>query len=267
MDQPSIVVFAWNGKDTAFEHIVWDGHPEFQIILFNFSGNGNMPSLKSNSHYHQLLNIKTEFKGRLIKSIYDHLRSIGDYEYIGFVDDDLKLSISGINQLLSIARKESLDAFQPSTTKESNDSHSFTLNQPGKLLTWVDWVEIMCPFYRKDIFEAAHEFYENCISSYGLDIYAFPYFQKILHLDRTAVIHDVQVTHLRPVTDGDKILSNGLTSRQEGELIRTEILSRIKNKHMAEFDMAFLKRVYEYKTFRYKKVKRDLKRLLGLKAK
>jgi predicted thioesterase len=100
-----------------------------------------------------------------------------------------------------------------------------------------------------------------------LDIYAIPYFQKILHLDKTAVIHEVQVTHLRPVTDGDKVLSNGLTSRQEGEIIRTEILSRIKKNHLHEFDISFLKRVYEYKTFRYNKVKRDLKRWVGLKAK
>ena len=75
------------------------------------------------------------------------------------------------------------------------------------------------------------------------------------------------MTHLRPVTDGDKVLSNGLTSRQEGELIRTEILSRIKKENRPEFEMAFLKRVYEYKSFRYKKIKRDLKRWVGLKAK
>jgi predicted thioesterase len=267
MDQPSIVVFAWNGRDTAFEHIIWDAVPKFQVILFNFSGNGNLPSLKENSSYDQLLQIRTEFKGRLIKAVYDHLQTAGNYQYIGFVDDDLKLSISGINQMFAIAKQEGLDAFQPSTTKESNDSHAFTLHQPGKVFTLVDWVEIMCPFYRKAVFEAAHEFYENSISSYGLDVYAIPYFQKILALDKTAVIHEVEVTHLRPVTDGDKVLSNGLTSRQEGELIRTEILLRIRKGQRHLFEADFLKRVYEYQTIRYNKVKRDLKRWLGLKAK
>lgn len=268
MKHQSIVVFAWNGVDTAFEHIDWDAEPAFKVILFNFSGNGKTPLLKEDSSFNKLLNIKTEFKGRLIKAVYGHLvEDAGAYQYIGFVDDDLAISISGINKMLKLADKEGFDAFQPSTTETSYDSHAFTRHQAGKVWTKADWVEIMCPFYRKEIFEAAHGFYENNITSYGVDIYVMPYFQKILGMNKTAVIHDVLVTHLKPVTDGDKKFSNGLTSREEGEIIRKEILSRILKEHRHLFSDSFLKRVYEYKTIRFNKIKRDLKRWIGLKAK
>jgi len=261
------VIFAWNGDDIAFKHINWDAIPIFEVILFNYTGNGQKPLLLNNCKYDELLNIKTEFKGSLINEIYKHFANNHHINYVGFIDDDLAISIAGINQLFEIAYKEELDAFQPATTKESFISHHFTIQQPDTVFKLVDWVEIMCPFYRKKLFDASSEFYATCISSYGIDNYAIPYFQKLLGLNKTAIIHSVPVTHLKPVTDGDKIFSNGLTARQEGEIIRSEILNRIKNDKQHLFDIPFLERVYEYRTFRFNKFKRDLKRWIGLKSK
>jgi hypothetical protein len=261
-----VVIFAWNGSDIEFHHINWNGIPTFDVILFNYSGNGKQPLLTDNCKYDELLNIKTEFKGSLINEVYKHFANNQHINYVGFIDDDLAISISGINQLFEVAHQEKLDAFQPATTKESFISHHFTIQQSDTVFELVDWVEIMCPFYRKELFDAAAEFYATCISSYGIDNYAIPYFQKIVGLNKTAVIHAVPVTHLKPVTDGDKVFSNGLTAREEGEIIRTEILHRIKEDTRNLFDIPFLKRVYEYKTFRYNKFKRDIKRWIGLKA-
>ena len=261
-----VVVFAWNGYSTPFQHINWNAIPSFEVILFNYSGNGQQPVLPDNCTYDELLNIKTEFKGSLINEVYKHFSTNNCINYVGFIDDDLAISISGINQLFEIAYREQFDAFQPATTKESYISHHFTIQKTNTVFELVDWVEIMCPFYRKELFDAAAEFYATCISSYGIDNYAIPYFQKILGLNKTAVIHAVPVTHLKPVTDGDKIFSNGLTARQEGEIIRTEILRKIKSDNRNLFDIPFLKRVYEYRIFRYNKFKRDIKRWIGLKS-
>jgi len=266
MSAKAIIIFAWNGVGTAFEQIIWDAQPEFEILLFNFSGNGAVPTLKENSFYHELLNERTEFKGSLIYRAYLHLKDRSEYQYVGWFDDDLLIAVSGINRLLELAQEQGFDAFQPATTSDSFNSHRFTIHRPG--LSWLDtdWVEIMCPFYRKEIFDAAAEFYPASITSYGLDVYVYPYVQKLLGMDRTAVIHEVQVKHVRPVTDGDKRFSNGLTSREEGELLRSEILRRILGQHRQLFPIAFLKRVYEYRTFRYNKFKRDLKRWIGYKS-
>lgn len=265
----TIVVFAWNGKEEAFKHFQWDARPGFDVLLFNYSGNGAVPVMQEHAYFDQLLNISTEFKGRLMAEVYNHLEEQQQYTYIGFFDDDLEISVSGINRLLQIAAQEKLDAFQPATTPDSFTSHAFTTRLPDTDFVLVDWVEIMCPFYRKAVFDAAAEYYAWNISSYGLDNYAIPFFQKTLGMDRTAVIHSVSVRHLKPVTTGDKIFSNGLSARQEGEIIRSELLRRIKtiNRESGHvFPKDFLKRVYEYRTFRYNKWKRDLKRWLGFKT-
>lgn len=266
MIKKPVVIFAWNGNTIPFQHINWDAIPIFDVILFNYSGNDLQPLLPGNCKFDKLLNIKTEFKGSLINEVYKHFSNNTSINYVGFIDDDLAISISGINLLFEIAHNEHFDAFQPATTKESFISHPFTIQQPNKVFELVDWVEIMCPFYRKELFDATAEFYALCISSYGIDNYAIPYFQKILGLNKTSVIHAVPVTHLKPVTDGDKVFSNGLTARQEGEIIRSEVLRRIIKDHLHLFDISFLKRVYEYKTFRYNKFKRDIKRWIGLRS-
>ncbi len=261
-----IVVFAWNGKDNIFKHILWDANPVFKVALFNYSGNSAVPVLPINSHFDYLLNVKTEFKGSLINEVQKHFRANAAIDYIGFIDDDLAISISGINQLFAIAYQENLDAFQPATTSESFMSHAFTLQKPDIIWEPTHWVEIMCPFYRKNIFDAAAEFYPSCISSYGIDRYAIPYFQKLLGNDKTAIIHAVPVTHLKPITNGNRSFSNGLSAIEEGELIRKELLKRIKLSHSKLFSKSFLKSVFEYRSFRWEKWRWDLKRLIGYKS-
>ncbi|MDP1844018.1 MAG: hypothetical protein Q8K64_11395 [Sediminibacterium sp.] len=262
----SVVVFAWNGKDKPFHHIHYNEVPQFNVVLFNYSGNGAVPETYEDIRYDELINIQTEFKGSLINEVYKHFSANKAIDYIGFIDDDLAISIGGINQLFNIAHEENLDAFQPATTADSFMSHEFTLQKPNIIWEPTDWVEIMCPFYRKTIFDASAEFYPNCISSYGIDRYAIPYFQKILGQDKTAIIHAVPVTHLKPITNGNRSFSNGLSAIEEGELIRKTLLRRIFKSDKQLFSTAFLKNVFEYRTFRWEKWRWDLKRFIGYKS-
>jgi hypothetical protein len=259
----SVVVFAWNGKDKPFQHIQWNADPNFTVCVFNYSGNNAIPELSPNTTIDILLSTFTEFKGSLLNEVYKHFQSDNSLDYIGFMDDDLAISISGINQLFSIAYQENLDAFQPATSAQSFISHAFTMQKPTLVWEPTDWVEIMCPFYKKFIFDSAAEFYPGCISSYGLDRYAIPYFQKLLGCDKTAIIHSVSVTHLKPITNGNRSFSNGLSAIEEGELIRKELLQRIKQSHTHLFSSSFLKNVFEYRTFRWEKWRWDVKRWLG----
>lgn len=259
----SVVVFAWNGKNKPFYHIEWNEKPNFKVCLFNYSGNDADPELPPNISFDYLINIYTEFKGSLLNEVYKYFEAEKNIDYIGFMDDDLVISISGINQLFTIAYQEYFDAFQPATTPQSYISHTFTLQKPYLVWEPADWVEIMCPFYKKAIFDAAAEFYPLCISSYGIDRYAIPYFQKLLGNDKTAIIHSVSVTHVKPITNGNHIFSNGLSAIEEGELIRREILKRIKHSNTHLFAKDFLKSVYEYRTFRWQKWRWDIKRWIG----
>lgn len=210
----------------------------------------------------ECISIKTEFKGVLMLEVCKYVKAI-DYTYIGLLDDDQAISISSLNRLLEIANENALDVFQPSVSADSYFSHAMFLQKPGHLPESVDWVEIMSPFFRKEIFEAGEDFYKSNISSYGVDRYLFPYLQKKLNRCNTALIHEVSVRHLKPVTDGNKQFSNGLDARQEGELIRNKVLGLIQAEGLDFSDKA-LQEIYEVGEMRWQKWKYDLKRYLGL---
>ena len=231
----SIAVIAWNGVQQPCAVVDFDTSAAFTILLFNYSGNGLTPPASDSYYYDLLINQRTEFKGHLLRELYAYLKDNDSYQYIGIIDDDIRIKISDINQLLSIAEANQLDSFQPSLTHDSDHSFQFNLHQAGVELLSVPWVEIMCPFYRKELFDACYPLCEDNITSYGIDKYAVPFYQQLLNMKSTAVIHAVQITHLKVVTDGDKRFSNGLTARQEGERLRKAILYLIRTEYAETF--------------------------------
>ena len=265
-----ILIATWNGVDKALQWIDFNAEPNFKLVLFNYSGNNALPLIEAEQngkHYHELISTKTEFKGRILAEVYHHYKNQSGIEYIGIVDDDIQISIADINTLIETAHAHKLDAFQAAVHPESYYSHAYNVHQPGKTVELVDWVEIMFPFYRKELFDAAHPFYTTYISSYGIDNFAIPYYQQLLSLNKAAVIHTVSMKHLKPVTDGSKIFSNGLTARTEGEKIRKKILTLIKA-HPAKdqlFPPSFQRKVYQLNQLRLQALKYRLKELLGIR--
>ena len=248
--------------DEPLKHIAFDAVPAFSIILFNYSGNGAAPMLPEGKLTSECISIKTEFKGVLMLEVCKYVKAI-DYTYIGLLDDDQAISISSLNRLLEIANENALDVFQPSVSPDSYFSHAMFLQKPGHSPESVYWLEIMSPFLRKEIFESGESFYRSNISSYGIDRYLFPYLQKKLDRSNTILIHEVSVTHLKPVTDGKKKFSNGLDARQEGELIRKKVLDLIQSEGL-DFSENALQEIYEVGQIRWQKWKYDLKRYLGI---
>jgi len=186
-----------------------------------------------------------------------------DYNYIGLLDDDQAISVSSLNKLLDIAIENAFDVFQPAVSADSYYSHSMFVQKNGHAPESVHWVEIMSPFLRKEIFETGEEFYKTNISSYGVDRYLFPYLQHKLNRNNTALIHEVSIRHLKPVTDGNKKFSIGLDARQEGEVLRKKILALIQSE-CQNFSKKDLQSIYEVGQIRWQKWKYDLKRLLGM---
>ena len=260
--QQSIIIIAWNGIDEPLKHIAFDAVPEFSIILFNYSGNGAIPEMTDGKFMSECISVKTEFKGVLILEVCKYVKPI-DYTYIGLLDDDQGISVSSLNRLLDIATENAFDVFQPAVSPDSYYSHAMFLQKPGHTPEAVHWVEIMSPFLRKQIFELGEDFYESNISSYGVDRYLFPYLQRKLNFCRTAIIHEVNIRHLKPVTDGNKRFSNGLDAREEGELLRKKILGLIQSEG-PNFSKEALQEIYEVGQIRWQKWKYDFKRLMGI---
>lgn len=258
----NIIIIAWNGIDEPLRHIAFDTIPAFSPILFNYSGNAAVPKLADGKNITDCISVKTEFKGVLLFEVSKYVKAV-DYNYIGLLDDDQAINVSALNRLLEIADQHELDVFQPAVSADSYFSHSMFVQKNGLAPEPVHWVEIMSPFLRKEIFELGEAFYKSNISSYGVDRYLFPYLQKKLNRCNTALIHEVCIRHLKPVTDGNKKFTNGLDARQEGEVLRKKILGLIQSERL-NFSKEALQSIYEVGQVRWQKWKYDLKRLLGM---
>lgn len=221
-----LVVIAWNGREEALRHIDFNATPDFSLYLFNYSGSDAIPSFATEKSIAGHFSYKTEFKGELLWRLQEATAQ-HSYRYIGILDDDQQISVASINRLLQIATELKADAFQPSIHPDSYYSHRRFLQKQGALPDKVGWIEIMSPFLRKAIFDLAAPFYPQSISSYGIDRCVYPYLQRKYNMDRCFLVHEVAVRHLKPVTSGLKLLSNGLDPLQEYERLRSDILKRI----------------------------------------
>jgi hypothetical protein len=238
-----IVVVAWKGEGEALQHIQFDAQPNFQLYLFNYSGNGNNPLLPLPKKVKGVFSFATEFKGQLLERLQAAIAD-KEYRYIGILDDDHEISVSDINRMLTIATELNADSFQPSLTHDSHYSHRYFLQKSGAPPEQIGWIEIMAPFLRKFIFDTAAPFYKNSISSYGIDRYVYPYIQRKHQMDRRFLIHEVALRHLKPVTYGLKVLSHGLDAMQENERTRLDALQHIRREGV-RFSPRELWKIYE----------------------
>lgn len=218
----SLIVFTWDGG--SLDHISQDAEPEFDILLFDFTGKASPPPGLD----WPMLSQKTECKGDVLRIVARHLRQEGrDPEYVALFDHDIRTSIGDINRLLKIAEAERLDSFAPALTHCSYFSYVRFL-RCGVALRPTKWVEVMMPFYRTELFLAGQPFYEDSVTAYGIDSFVIPMFQKVLGMNNVAIIDSITVTHTQPVSSGRRVMSHGLTPYEERRIARRRCLDWLR---------------------------------------
>lgn len=223
-----LVLVSWDGKSQPLQMLALDAAPLFDILLFDYSGRCADASLRVGAVDCRVLALATECKGDIYQALAAWLAPQGEPpEYVSLIDDDVLLSVSQLNQALHIARAYQLDSFSPCLSHDSHYSHRWTLKRGNQLLHWVDWVEVMMPFYRGALFMAGAPHYQGNSSSYGIDCYLMPTLQQLSGSQRTAILNTVMAAHVRPISSGNKVFKNGRTAPQERERMKahcTELL-------------------------------------------
>jgi len=218
-----LVVYAWDGRSEPLAAVRRDVPPEFDLLLFDYSGQASAPPGLA------MLSCRTECKGEIYREVRAWLaaRPAGQYSHVGLIDDDIELAWSDLNRLLAIAAAHGLDAFQAALSPDSFHDHPRFVARAGSELREVDWIEVMMPFYRTAVFLAGEAFFARSISSYGLDQFVLPTLHRLAGRERVAVIDSVVVRHARPITSDGKVFANGLTARQERVLQRRLAMARV----------------------------------------
>ena len=238
----NLIVITWDGIQVPYKYVYFDVQSEFEIILFNYSG--IITSINEDKSKY-IITEKTENKGQVLSSVHHFLKSNNlEYNYIGIIDDDIIFKISDFNYMLHIANQHNLHVFQPSISTDSFFSHRKFINNPQCLISKTTWVEIMAPFYKKELFEACGEYFNISISSQGLDCFMMPVLQRIHNMNNTAVVHAAIIKHTRPIRTHLRTYSNGLTGLQEIELIRQKALEIVNDPRFKDkFDKNFIRLV------------------------
>jgi hypothetical protein len=230
MDKPRpLVLISWDGKSQPLACLDCDAEPAFDVLLFDYSGSD--AAAATPIPVKQILRVKTECKGQIFAAFLDYLRGNNDHDYVALIDDDISVAVSALNGAIAIAREHSLDSFSLSLEPDSHINHRQFVQRPASTLRWTPWVEVMMPFYRRDLFVAAGEFYRNSISSYGLDQFAIPLMGKLTGMNRVAIIDAYAAGHYRPVTSDACTFSNGLTAKQERVKIWHDCLKIVRTQH------------------------------------
>ena len=211
-----VVLVSWNGHGEPLKYFHLDAAAEFELLLFDYTGTQAGGRRVIAGVEAEVLSAVTECKGDIYQALCGWLHEQGRQpEFVGLIDDDVWLSASGVNRALHLARCEGFDVFSPTLLHDSFATHRWMLCQPHRLFREVDWVEVMMPFYRGDLFLSAREHLAGNISSWGLDKYLWPTLQQIRGQTRTVLIDAVTASHRRPISSGGKVYRHGLNAKQE----------------------------------------------------
>lgn len=159
------------------------------------------------------------------------------YEYIGFLDDDLITDIHNVNLALTIAQQSDLKIFQMSVTQDSDEFFPILRNKPGIKYTKTNFVETMGMFIHSSLIPIVLEFWNR------YEIYCGWGFDKVL-CDITkcdgAVIHSSQMLHPKK----DLSMYDKTKAFQEMDKVLYEITPQfMKDKYNEEW--SFVERQYE----------------------
>lgn len=126
----------------------------------------------------------------------EHADRIRQYRYVALFDDDLATDPASLRRLFEIAERQRLKIAQPALDHQSYFTYACLLRHKDFALRHVNFVEMMCPFFRSDVLLALAPLFELGFES-GIDLV----WSALVHEGPRdfAVIDSVSIRHTRPV--------------------------------------------------------------------
>lgn len=140
------------------------------------------------------------FKWSLSKEYLENI-NYAEYDYVGFMDDDLITDVDNLNRTLTVAHENNLKLFQLSVTTDSDMFWPILINKENVRYTKTNFIEVMGPFIHTSLLPICQELWKK------FDIYSGWGFDKVLcDLTKTdaAVIHCSQMYHPKKESSYDK---------------------------------------------------------------
>ncbi len=144
------------------------------------------------------------FKFHLFEAMLRLLGSrLDQYDSIWCPDDDLAATTADLNRMFAIVRDYGLSIAQPAVAS-GDVSHATVRQQPGLLLRYSRFVEVMCPVFSRSALERIRPTLLVNKSAWGLD-WAWT---RLVPIDELAIIDAVGVHHTPPAAHWRRIRSD-----------------------------------------------------------
>lgn len=172
---------------------------EYETLVFQYSD-----FVPEAGTYDTLIKQKG-FKWSIAK---EYLKTIDltQYDFIGFIDDDLITDVANMNRALLTAKERDMKLFQLSVTRDSDMFWPILINKPGVRYTKTDFIEVMGPFIHTSLLPVCQKLWEE------YDIFSGWGFDKVLcdvTKELAYVIHESQMYHPKKESSYNK--SNAFT--------------------------------------------------------
>ena len=169
------------------------------------------------------------------------------YSYIWVCDDDIRMSVTQINEAFAIAELLGLWIAQPAFRPEGKNSHPLTVYAGAQCdYRIVNFVELGVPIFRRDKLAEFLEFYDGSLTGWGIDFWYMNFFGanklgsaanlissffRPSELGRFAIIDRVQVINPHPQEKGGSEID-----RLQPRDLRVAMWEEVKAKYrLAEF--------------------------------
>jgi len=142
------------------------------------------------------------------------------YDYVWLPDDDIATSSSAIGAIFDAMRLYQLEVAQPSLTHDSYSTHFALMSCPGFFLRYTNYIEVMVPCLKTDLFQTILEDCKTSMSGWGLD-YIWCRLSEHAYY-KAAIIDQVAVHHTRPLGKAlrGQMAKLGIAPKDEEQILR-----------------------------------------------
>jgi hypothetical protein len=109
---------------------------------------------------------KVEGYARLLR---DHGGFVGSYRSVAFIDDDIATDAATLSCCFAIGSELGLEIWQPALTPDSHFTYAGLLQNPQFAWRYVNFIEMMCPFFSREKLKEVAFLYEQGYES-GIDL-------------------------------------------------------------------------------------------------
>jgi hypothetical protein len=158
---------------------------KYEIICYQYN---DFPIEQNSYDYHF---IAKGFKWQIARKFLNEF-DYSQYEYIGFMDDDLVTDYQSINRAIEIATQNDIKLFQLSTIAGSESTHRILHQKKELKYSLTNFIEGMGPFFHISVMPKLVELfsYHDFKSGWGLDTIYSPILKE-----KAGVIHEVSMYH------------------------------------------------------------------------